>query len=171
LIHCIFNPASAVNGDRCGPLKCYAEAGDFYPCGTAFGVPVICTATAGQLLLNCEACNNVTNPGGNPSQSGSNAPSPVGTWDLGGTRWNTGGRIGNVPSEGPCFVPISLPARGGVGLHGGRGDCTSVTHGCIRGDDDCIGFLGTLIDLNGGGTITVNPPPRPRRPPHQPRRP
>ena len=165
LIHCIFSPTNT--RERCGRLKCYADPGDVYPCTVAGGaITVPCQATPGQQILNCEACNNALSPSSPPTLDGGNGYAPSGTYPLRPPRWNDKPvRQSEIPSEGPCFVPIPLPTRNAVGIHGGRGNCHHQTLGCIRTGDDCATSLGELLgywNRGGSGTITILPPPNRR---------
>jgi len=92
----------------------------------------------GNQTYQCTACNITTNPTGNPHTPNSNGPAPPGVYRVRPPRFNTGKRFGYIPSEGPCFIPIEIPDRPGIGMHGGRRGPSSPTQGCIRLPNGCL---------------------------------
>ncbi len=92
--------------------------------------------------------------------TGGYAPIPAGIYSVGPPRENTGGRTGYIPSEGPYFIPINVPGRTGIGIHGGRMGPSSPTHGCIRTTNQSLrSILSTIYDANKDpiSSITVIP--------------
>jgi len=114
-------------------IKVYADEGDVDLSGRR--------RSRGELLLNEPAYNNTA--------PGSNGPFPEGTFDVAGVFDNTGDRADRVPSQGPVFIWIDpVPGRSEMGIHGGRGDPTYPTLGCIRTTDQAAQDIANLIRRN-----------------------
>jgi len=104
----------------------------------------------GNQLDSWDAGNNVSNPNGRPCEEGSNGQAPTGTWDIDwGVQTRSGAAYGGDNQE---FIPVGNygadglnpsdeAAERGIGIHGGRTNYESTTHGCIRMNDDDMDSL------------------------------